>query len=255
MRESSNRQRLDRRRQSGLSKACLYLLLVSGCATPNPSRVASTDTSYRVPPRLDDGWQVASPEELGLQREPLERLTEVLRSGAEYPNVHSLVIVKDGRLVYEEYFAGEDRRHGPDGQRQTVTVEFDRDTLHDIRSAGKSVTSALVGIALDSGAIPSLDLPVADYFPEHAERITPETRRITLGHALTMSAGFDWNEGEVPYTDPNNDSERMDADADPASFVLGRGVTTEPGTTWSYNSGLPVLLGLIVSRATGRPSR
>jgi CubicO group peptidase (beta-lactamase class C family) len=176
----------------------------------------------------------------------------MLRSGAEFPNVHSLLIVKDGRLLYEEYFAGQDRRYGPDGELHTVDLEFDRDTLHDIRSAGKSVTSALVGIAVDSEAIPSLDVPIADYFPEHSASNTPRKRQITLRHALTMSAGLDWNELDVPYTDPANDSERMSASHDPVSFLLGREVTVEPGTEWYYNSGLPLLLGFVISRATER---
>ena len=192
-------------------------------------------------------------QSVGLDARLLESMTEAIRKGEEFSNVHAVLIVKDGRLVYEEYFAGKDERYDSDGRWRTVEVAFDRDTLHDIRSAGKSVTSALVGIALGSGAIASLDTPLIDYFPEHATLVTPVKRKITLRHALTMSAGLEWNEGDVPYTNPANDEGRLCNSPDPAAFVFNRGVTSEPGSTWYYNSGLPGLLGIVVSRATKRP--
>jgi len=205
-----------------------------------------------APSKLEDGWAVGSAQDGGLDACLLDSMTAAIRRGGDYAGTHAVLIVKDSQLVYEEYFSGEDRRwHGDD--LETVSLTFNRDTLHDTRSVGKSVTSALVGIAVGAGAIPSLDTPLADYFPEHALLVTPEKRQITLRHALTMTAGFGWNEDEVPYTDPTNHSEQMSGSADPAGFVLARPMAAEPGSTWYYNSGLPTLLGLVVSRATGQP--
>jgi CubicO group peptidase (beta-lactamase class C family) len=233
-------------------------LLVSGCATspprpqsPAPSVAKTASYTYRPPPQLDDGWRTTSAEELGLDRRRLEAMTEAIRR-QEYANIHAVLIPRDGRLVYEEYFPGMDRRWRSD-QRETVRTIFHRDTLHDTRSVGKSITSALVGIALGAGAIASLDTPLVAFFPEHADLATPEKRRITLRHALSMNAGLDWNELDVPYTDPANHSERMHASTDPAGFLLARPMAGEPGKWWSYNSGLPTLLGLVISRATGQP--
>ncbi len=75
---------------------------------------------YDVPHRLDDGWPVAAAEDLGLDRRPLAKLTKMLQSGEEFPNVQGLLIVEDGYLVYEQYFEGEDRRYGKDGVRHPV---------------------------------------------------------------------------------------------------------------------------------------
>lgn len=219
---------------------------------PAESLSPEAAASYQAPPRLDDGWQTATPEELGLARGPLEAMTEALRRD-EYPNVHAVLVAKEGKLVHEEYFTGTDRRWRPDGERHTVELTFDRDTLHETRSVGKSVTSALVGLAIASGAIPSVDRPLLDYFPEEARQASAAQRGITLEHALTMSAGLDWNEGDVPYTDPANHSEQMAESEDPPAFVLGRPLADEPGERWSYNSGLPVLLGLAVAEAVGQP--
>ncbi len=208
--------------------------------------------AYEVPPRTGDGWPTASAAEVGLDVARLERMTDVIRGGEEYPNVHAVLIVRDGRLVYEEYFEGEDRRYR-DGERHTVSVEFHRDTLHSVRSVGKSMTSALAGIALAEGALPSLDTPLFPLLTAGEPPASDDAGRITLRHALTMSAGLDWNEGEVPYTDSTNHSERLDASADPVEFLRERPSVGEPGTLWSYNSGLPLLVGLAIARGTGTP--
>lgn len=67
-----------------------------------------------------------------------------------------------------------------------------------------------------------------------------------------MSAGLEWNEMDVPYTDPTNHETQMDESAHPDAFVLSRSVVSAPGSTFYYNGGLPVLLGMVVSKATGK---
>src|SRR5215203_4585038 len=136
-------------------------------------------------------------------------MTESIRSHPQ-DNVHAVLIERDGRLVYEEYFSGNDARRGcPLG-----VVTFTRDTLHDLRSVTKSVVSALIGAANASGAIRSLDAPLLDYFPEYTDLQVPERRRITIRHALGMSAGLEWNE-DLSYADPKNDENVMDASPEP----------------------------------------
>ena len=153
-------------------------------------------------------------------------------------NVHAVLIERAGRLVYEEYFSGKDERWG----QPLGVVTFTRGTLHDLRSVTKSVVSALVGIASSSGAIPSLDAPLLDYFPEYKDLDVPERRRITIRHALSMSAGFEWNE-DVPYTDPKNDEIVMNRSPDPIHYVLARPIVSAPGTSWRYNGGTTQVLG------------
>ena len=142
---------------------CWYSPTHDGTRRERKSADEARVSGYQVPPPLDDGWQTGTPEDVGLKRRPLEQMTEALRRG-DYPNVHALLINKDGRLVYEEYFTGTDSRwHG--GHREDVSLVFDRDTLHDVRSVSKSITSALVGIALGPDAVDSLDRPLIDFFP------------------------------------------------------------------------------------------
>ena len=135
--------------------------LTAGGAASSAPPSAYQPYRYRVPQTLDDGWTTASLDSVGMDRRHIEQMTEAIRRYADW-NIHAVLIERDGRLVYEEYFAGEDQRWG----RPLGRVHFDGHTRHDLRSVSKSVVSALVGIALASGALRSLDEPILGFFPE-----------------------------------------------------------------------------------------
>jgi CubicO group peptidase (beta-lactamase class C family) len=209
--------------------------------------VGAQPPSTSAPPALGDGWVTTTPERAGINRARLEQMTESIRSRPDF-NIHAMLIERDGRLVYERYFSGRDERWGlPLG-----VVSFTRDNLHDLRSVTKSVVSALVGIAHNSGAIRSLDAPLLDYFPEFRDLQTPERRRITIRHALEMSVGLEWNE-EISYADPRNSEIAMNRSRDPLHYVLSRPIVSAPGTSWRYNGGTTQVLAAIVQRATKQP--
>lgn len=212
-----------------------------------PATAPSSPSGYSIPPVLTDGWMTAAPEQAGIDRDRLMKMTDSIRSHAEF-NIHAVLIERDGRLVYEEYFSGRDERRG----QPLGVVTFTRDTVHDLRSVTKSVVSALVGVASSSGAIASLDAPLLDYFPEYTDLQVAERRRITIRHALSMSAGLEWNE-DIPYTDPKNDEIVMDRSPDPVRYVLGRPIVAAPGVVWKYNGGTTQVLGAILQRATKQP--
>lgn len=244
------------RRSAALAVSlCVAAAALPGCGgagRDGPRSEATPGPRLSAPTARGDGWKVEAPHEAGLDTAILRAMAASLRRGVEYRAVHAVLIAKHGRLVYEQYLSGEDQRWRA-GRIEGVYVDFHPDTLHDSRSVGKSITSTLVGLALGSGALPSLDTPVVDFFPEYASLFTPAKRRITVRDALTMSAGLDWNEADLPYTDSLNDETRMSRHPDPVRFILDRPVVSEPGSTWYYNGGLPVLLGVAVSRAVGMP--
>lgn len=211
---------------------------------PSPQRSPYT---YAAPAALDDGWTTGSVEQWGIDRRRLEAMTESILAHPEL-NIHAVLIERDGRLVYEEYFSGPDQRWG----EPLGVVVFSREIKHDLRSVTKSVVSALVGLAHRSGAIRSLDAPLLDYFPEYMDLQVPERRQITIRHALMMSVGLDWNE-DIPYTDPKNDEIMMTRSRDPLHYVLSRPIVAAPGTSWRYNGGTTQALGTIVQRATKQP--
>ena len=98
----------------------------------------------------------ASAESVGIDGAAIAKLTEDIRAG-KYKNIHSLLVLRSGKLVAEEYFQGEDERRGrPLGRSASMPTR-----LHDLRSVSKSVTSALFGIAMASGAIRDIEAPVS----------------------------------------------------------------------------------------------
>src|SRR5262249_32679920 len=123
---------------------------------------------------------------------------------------------------------------------------------HDLRSATKSVTGLLAGIALERKHLPGLDARVLDYFAEYPDLRTPEKVRITVRHLLTMSAGLDWDEN-VPISDPHPGARRMWRTADHLRVALEPPTVAPPGEVWNYSGGSSELLGAILRKTTGQP--
>ena len=225
--------------------ACFLALAL---LTPSGARPqASKGARYRVPPARIDGWKTAPADSLGVSSARLAALTGSMRAWPEL-GVHAILIERGGRLIYEEYFDGFDERWGQPLGRVPMTAE----SRHDLRSVTKSVVSALVGIAHGEGAIRSLDQPLVSWFPEYPELDTPDRRRVTLAHVLSMTSGFEWNES-VPYNDPRNDEIRMTRDPQPLRYALSRPFAVDPGADYNYNGGLTQVMAAVLVRATRTP--
>jgi CubicO group peptidase (beta-lactamase class C family) len=209
-----------------------------------PAAAQEATVRYRAPIQVNDGWRTAHADSLGVDSRRLSRLTESLRAWPEL-GVHAVVIEREGRLIYEEYFDGFDERWGQPLGR----VSMSRETKHDLRSVTKTVVSALVGIALATGAITSLDQPVVEWFPEYPELNTADRRRVRLAHVLAMTSGLEWNE-DVPYNDPRNDEIRMTRDPRPLRYALSRPFALDPGSDFTYNGGLTQVMAAVIERAT-----
>ncbi|HJU64508.1 MAG TPA: serine hydrolase [Gemmatimonadaceae bacterium] len=212
-------------------------------ATP---AVDSAPYVYTKPPRIDDGWDVATLRDVGIDSARMASLVDSIR-GQRLPNLHSVLVVRRGKLAFEEYFAGSDERRG----QPIGTVRFDRATLHDLRSVTKSVTSALLGIAFGNAAVKMSDR-VLTFFPRHAALDTGMKRAITVRHLLTMTSGLEWDETSHPYTDARNSETAMDLSASSVRYVLEQKVVAAPGSQFRYCGGCTMLLAGIVRHATGK---
>ncbi|MCC7408822.1 MAG: serine hydrolase [Phycisphaeraceae bacterium] len=192
----------------------------------------------------DQPWPLSTPEQEGIDPEPIAEMIRMIRD-QRYSNIHSFLMARHGRLVCEEYFPGQDGRNG--------LVTFDRDRPHQLRSVTKSITSALVGLAIDQGFIASVDTPIHTFFPEHAPLFADAKRRITIEHLLTMTAGLAWDQSGAHQSEPGsaNDEARMENSPDFVEYVLSRPMADEPGTRFNYNSGCAILLAAILKKATG----
>lgn len=147
----------------------------------------------------------------------------------EKAKIKSCLVFREGALIHEYYKSNKIR-----------------DNLQRINSCTKSFISILIGIALDKGFIPSVDVRMEEYFPDLVNRqADPRKKDITIRHLLTMSVGLDWPEfGEWNYMPP------MFA-LDVVKFVFDRELVEEPGVKMNYNSGCSHVLSAILTKATG----
>lgn len=207
-------------------------------------------SSVSIPVQTDDGWVPASLVEVGLAEQPLVDALNRIRRG-EFNEIHGFVIIRNGKIVLEEYGRGRMYDGSPD-DGFTTTMSFGRDSLHILHSVSKSFMSTLAGIAIQEGYISSDDASVLSFFPEHAGAYGPEKSGILLKHLMTMSSGLQWNEWDVATMDfENNDAIRYQRAADPSAYFFGKTLLHEPGSTFYYNTAGFQMQGEVIRRATG----
>lgn len=161
------------------------------------------------------------------------RLTEgigfLLANKDEY-RVHGAVVIRNGKVVLDAQF-----------------YPFARGEKHDIASVNKSLTSTLVGIAIDHGYLSGVDDRILDFFPDlSVANLDSRKEAITIEHLLSMRAGFD--------CDPSNSEATLTAmtlSANWVQYALDLPMAEEPGQTWVYCSPNVHLLSAILERATG----
>jgi CubicO group peptidase (beta-lactamase class C family) len=199
---------------------------------------------YAVPDQTQDGWEITSLAKAKIDAEMLRPMFERIASG-QYKNIRSVLIARDGKLVVEEYFPRTEGDRRGQALRRVSPIEM--------TSATKSVTSLLIGIAIDQQRIKGVDEKVSTFLPEYADVFADAKKtRLTIKDLLTMSAGLSWDEWSYPYTDPRNDhGSQILRSNDPIRFVLERPIVAEPGEKFTYNSGLSIVLGQILLKASG----
>lgn len=204
---------------------------------------------YVQPPETGDGWQTASLSDVGMNKNKIIDLINKIQNQV-YKEVHSVVIVKDGKLVFEEYFPGHDFGYYGENYHGTL-INFSRTTRHNTHSATKSITSALVGIAIDKGFIQSVNDSIFSYLPtKYASLKNEQKSKITIEHLLTMTSGLQWNEWDLSVSESNHDIVRFNSSSDPIHYLLSKPIVTAPGTSFYYNGGAVDLLGEITRFAS-----
>ncbi|MFX1253282.1 MAG: serine hydrolase [Promethearchaeota archaeon] len=176
-----------------------------------------------------DEWPTSSPEEQRMDSNVLNDVSEMRSTG-----LHSLLVVRHGKLVFEKYY-GDDNHY------------YTRDSKHVLYSATKSFTSALIGIAIEKGFIESTDQRVLDFFPEYTfSNVDSRKEAMTIEHLLTMTSGIEWFEGAA-----TDDLGQSAFSLNSVQYILDRPMVTEPGTYYRYNSGASHLLSAIIQQTTG----
>jgi CubicO group peptidase (beta-lactamase class C family) len=194
---------------------------------------------YRKPAAIADGWKTARASEVELDEAALAKLVQRLIDAdpaARRPSlIHSLLVAKDGRLVLEEYFFG-----------------FGRETPHDLRSAGKTFSSILLGAAMRNGAKLSPDSRVYEVMKGLGPFANPDPRKaqITLTHLMTHSAGLACNDNDD--NSPGNEGTMWQQKEQPNfwKYTLDLPMAHDPGTRYAYCSANTNLVGGALTTAT-----
>ena len=168
-------------------------------------------------------WQHDSAENHNVN---ISEINSVHNTIDEYP-INAEVIVKDGVIIDEYYKDG-----------------YDQNSIFTLQSTSKSVTSSILGIAIDKGYIESVDVPISNYFPQILDSDSEYLKEITIWDLLTHTSGFD-------ASDTGNWYEWRASD-NWVDYVLNTPVTSRPGTVFNYFTGNTHLLSAIIQEATGK---
>ena len=208
----------------------VMLAACGGDNGPPPLQGAGPDGLVRVAANPTDQWSLASAADVGMDGALITGA--VARLSASH-RISSMLVLRQGKPVFEQYWNG-----------------YDKDTLHDLRSATKSITSLLVGIAIDKKMIASVDDTLASHLGMLYPGAPAYQQGVTLAHMLTMRSGLDcddWNGGS-----PGNE-ENMYKQGDWIKFYTSLAAVRQPGSATRYCTGNPVALGRVVALATKTP--
>jgi len=201
------------------------LALLIRCVSDAPFKFESAI----VPEQLNDGWQVASPEDVNINQQALDKIYAAFISEDQYFNAKSLLVVKNGKLVFETY----------------CRSPRDRDRFGHVQSVTKSITSLIFGIVKSEGYIDSLDETLYSIIPDKfPSDVTKQS--ITLRHLLTMTSGlsFDNNVFSVEIY--------ADKPSDPIKYILKKPLYANPGEQFYYRDCDPQLISYAIQRLTGK---
>ena len=181
-----------------------------------------------TPEQLNDGWELSTPALEGFNSDEIRNVYQRFYSEELYPSIHSMLIIRNGKLLAEAY----------------CRDKKERDQFHHIQSATKSITSLLIGIAIDKGLIESVNQTVYHFFPEYFDNDIRK-REITIHHVLTMETGLDFDNDihtvELFYSEGSS-----------LEYVLRQNLIFSPGTDWYYGDGNPQLLSGIIQKVSGK---
>jgi CubicO group peptidase (beta-lactamase class C family) len=201
----------------------LVLLLVGGAL----HAVESQETPAYWPTQ---GWQTSTPEKQGVRSEKLADMLEHIKS--QNINIRSVVVIRNGYLLLDAHIH-----------------PYQKDSWQIIHSCTKSITSALIGIAIDKGYIESVKTPVLEFFPERTPANLDENKKaLILEHLLTMSTGFLARDSYLYNWQGVN---KMRASRDWVQYVLDLPMANSPGARFDYSNCASFLLSAILQESTG----
>lgn len=203
-----------------LIRTMILLLVLTACNKEDDNGVPPVEeTTDYFPPLNGDDWESTTPSELGWNTTKVDDLLSYLEAN----NTRAFIMLKDGKIVMEEYF----------GNNILGTVPFDKNAQWYWASAGKTLTATLVGIAQQEGNL-NIENPTSDYLGNGWTSLTAEKEQlIKVKNQLTMTTGLEYNVPDLDCTLPSCLTYKTDA-----------------GQQWYYHNAAYTLLEKVVESAT-----
>lgn len=179
-----------------------------------------------------DGLPVVDLSAVHMKQDTISRLLDLIRSTPP-GDFRALVVIRNNKLAVEQYFN-----------------TYWRETIHDVRSAGKGITALLLGIAIDKGLIKSTEQSINDFFPIDITDASYENRRsIRISHLLNMSSGLhaDDNDDNAPGNTANWILKENWVD-----FAMSLPRSFKPGEKYVYTDICSMLIGAIIEKTSGQ---
>lgn len=198
--------------------------------------------SYTPPPDTGDGWAVGTLDEANIDFGPIRAMVEneidPPADSVDDLYVHGLLIARNGKLVFEDYFHG-----------------YHRELPHDTRSASKSLTSVLTGAVIEGGYPVSTSMPIYEtiYGDDLPADLDPRKQRITLDNLLTMTSGFYCDDSDSNAPGNEDVMQEQQDNLDWYDYTLVLPMALDPGEEAIYCSANPNLIGKVLSETTGQP--
>jgi len=196
-------------------------IIVISCKEENLSPTAFIEYSQPYAQNMDESL--------------LTQLDEVIKQGV-FGDIHSLIILRNGSLVFENYYSNTQREH-----------------LQALGGATQSIVSAALGTQELMDEDFSLSSRIMDYFPDYAQYFDniPQKDQIEIKHLLSHTSGFWWEELGIPFGIEDNDAYKMSLSDDWVAHVLATPMIKEPGYSFNFNSGNAILMAPILEKETG----
>ena len=199
-------------------KPFFLLLLFCSCVFTNENLEPDQQT-----------WNYALPHQFSLIDKDFLNLNEAILND-EYRNIHALVIIKDDKLIFENYY-----------------LDQQREDLNNIDNATNILASIAIGMAIDDGYLISIETPIADLLPEYENELSNDSlkKTITIRQLLTHRSGLSWDE-----IVSENDLEEMMNSNDWVKNLLKKPLDAIPGGRYNFNSGASMILSKIIQNLT-----
>jgi len=215
-----------------ISKYLIVIVFITIATSCGGNSETSDSINNVSSPSVDVNWQPISTDSFTIRDAQSESLDVPLlniayNNARDSDGLKSLLVVRNEALIGEAYF------------ENTLA----NDLLHE-RSVTKTIIAMLIGLAIEDAYITGIEQTIGSFFQEDFPELSQSKKNITINHLLTMTSGFQWDEGQVSgYTNWANSS-------DPQGFLLNRSLSSIAGEQFNYNSAAVHLLSIILSKAT-----